>query len=413
MSGTHTSLQEIGTCLLTVAAIVGLLVMSTPWSQAQTLTVLYNFTGGADGGWPFAGLAVDAQGNLYGTTFIGGDTNCNRVQGCGVVFKVTPNGTETVLHTFAGGTDGEFPLSRLALDEQGNMYGTTEAGDFYETGTLFELDPYGQETLLYTFNPQTDGTSPLAGLVRDEEGNLYGTTSLGGYPGGGGTVFQVTPGGAETTLYSFDGSKKSQGPYGPASGLVRDAQGNLYGTTPYGGSRECKPLGRHGCGTVFEVAADGTEKVLHDFTKSQGDGYAPVADLVLDAKGNLFGTTSEGGISPGNKGRGTVFEVLADGTEKVLHAFTGKQDGCYPYAGLVMDSQGNLYGTTSACGIHGAGTVFETTPDGTEKVLYSFNKKHTGSTSRGDLILDGQGNLYGTTELGGLYGFGTVFKLTP
>src|ERR1700690_51531 len=360
MSGTHTSLQEVGTCLLTVAVLVGLFVMSTPLSHAQTLTVLYNFTGGADGGWPFAGLALDAQGNLYGTTLIGGASNCNPGQGCGVVFKVSPNGTETVLHTFAGGTtDGEFPFSRLVLDEQGNMFGTAEGGGLYGQGTVFELGPSGEETLLYSFNPQTDGILPLAGLTRDEQGNLFGTTSMGGYEGGDGTVFKVTPEGTETTLYSFADSRKSPGSYDPVAGLVRDAQGNLYGTTVYGGSRECKPLGRRGCGTLFEISADGTEKVLHDFTKSQGDGYAPVADLVLDANGNLFGTTPKGGIFPGNKGRGTVFEVLPDGTEKVLHAFTGKQDCCYPSAGLVMDSQGNIYGTTSACGAHGAGTVFE------------------------------------------------------
>ncbi len=382
-------------------------VFATGSAQAQAYTerVLYSFQGGAGGAFPFAGLVRDAQGNLYGTTYGGGDPTC--ISGCGIVFKVDTTGKETVLHTFSS-PDGQHPYAGLVQDAQGILYGTTGYGGASGSGTVFKVDTTGEETVLYSFTDRADGGFPVADLVLDAQGNLYGTTGYGGASGWG-TVFKVDTTGKETVLYSFtigaDGSS-------PDAGLVRDAQGNLYGTTPTGGDLACL----YGCGTVFKVDTTGKETVLYSFTGKQalGDGANPSADLVPDAQGNLYGTTS----SRGAYLYGTVFKVDTTGKETVLYSFIGTEgDGANPVARLVQDTQGNLYGTTYGGGAHQHGTVFKLDTTGKETVLYSFTGGADGGSPESGLVLDAQGNLYGTTSGGGdlacdaPYGCGTVFEL--
>ncbi|MGH9644766.1 MAG: choice-of-anchor tandem repeat GloVer-containing protein, partial [Terriglobales bacterium] len=239
----------------------------------------------------------DSSGNLYGTTQYRG------AYGGGLVFKLTPSGTESVLYNFCaqpGCADGSTPRAGLALDSQGNLYGTTYKGGVHGDGTVFKLTQSGTETVLYSFCSQsgcTDGSNPLATPVLDASGNVYGTTLKGGAHGQG-TVFEVSQSGAETVLHSFCSLSGCKDGSNPEAGVVRDASGNLYGTTYYGGLKK-------GRGAVFEVTASGTETVLHSFTANGTDGYNPAAPLILDNKGNLYGTTLKGGAHRG----GTVFEV--------------------------------------------------------------------------------------------------------
>src|SRR5271157_3461030 len=365
------------TAALALAIMLVAAVLATGSAQAQTYTesVLYSFQGGTDGAGPYAGLVLDAQGNVYGTTYYGGDLACS-AYGCGTVFTVDTTGKETVLYSFTRvGGDGAGPYAGLVLDAQGNLYGTTYAGgnpactlEGPGCGTVFKVDTTGKETVLHSFTGTGgDGANPYAGLVRDAQGNLYGTTYVGG--AGYGTVFKLDTTGKETVLYSFTGYDGS----GPEAGLVLDAQGNLYGTTKYGGNLAC--YAPYGCGTVFKLDTTGKETVLYSFTGTgTGDGEAPEAGLVLDTKGNLYGTTPYGGTNGGASNGGTVFKVDTTGKETVLYSFagTGAGDGQNPEAGLVLDAQGNLYGTTYFGGANAGGTVFKVDTTGKETVLHSF-----------------------------------------
>ncbi|HXR17210.1 MAG TPA: choice-of-anchor tandem repeat GloVer-containing protein [Terriglobales bacterium] len=349
-----------------------------------TEKVLHSFNkNGQDGYSPFAGLIFDAAGNLYGTTVVGGtSSNCNsgNLAGCGTVFQLTPgtngNWTETVLLSFDK-TDGEGP-SALTLGTDGNLYGTTSAGGENDGGTVFQLVPGAggawTDTVLYNFcggNCQ-NARDPVAGVIFDVAGNLYGTTSMGGHKPccDAGTVFELTPGTGgwtETLLYSFelDDFKNGDEPY---AGLMFDASGNLYGTTRQGGAYR-KPCGGAGCGTVFQLVpgAGGKwkQRELHSFGKGT-DGMLPDASLTFDAAGNLWGTTSSGGAYQKSCGCGTVFKLThgtgGTWTEKVLHSFGKGADGSDPLASVIFDAAGNLYGTTSEGGAHNSGTVFEITP---------------------------------------------------
>ncbi len=388
----------------------------------QQETVLHSFGNGTDGQNPYAGgLIFNAAGYLYGTTQLGG------IHGLGTVFELSPNGsggyTETVLHSFGNGTDGQYPYASLIFDGAGNLYGTTWVGGIHGYGTVFELSPREgggyTETVLHSFgNPATqDGQNPYTGLIFDAAGNLYGTTYYGGIHGGG-TVFELSPreggGWTETVLHSFGNGTDGQN---PVANLIFDGAGNLYGTTWVGGI--------HGYGTVFELSPrEGggyTETVLHSFGNGT-DGSKPVAGMIFDGAGNLYGTTSYGGIHDTcPEGTcGTVFELSprqgGGWTETVLHSFGNGTDGQNPYTGgLIFDAAGNLYGTTYGGGIYGEGTVFEMTPrEGggyTETVLHSFGNGTDGQSPEAGLIFDGAGNLYGTTLVGGIHGDGTVFEI--
>lgn len=376
--------------------------------QAPAFHVLYAFTGGSDGGSPASRLVQDAPGNLYGTTPRGG-MGCGPVfKECGIVFKLDPSGKETVLYTFNGGADGGMPAGGLIQDASGNFYGTTSEGGDSGNGTVFRLDMIGNKTVLYSFIGGNDGARPSGALVRDEAGNLYGITILGGeetscggsVPGCG-TVFKLDPTGKETVLHSFTGGADGAFPY---ADLALDAAGSLYGTTANGGSGSVGA----GNGVVFKIDATGNESVLYTF-KGGSDGAQPFGDLYRDKAGNLYGTTYVGGV-----GNGVVFKLDTAGNETVLHAFTGGADGALPSAGLTGDNSGNLYGTTSEGGNRdgcGCGTVYKLDPTGKETVLYRFTGKNDGSLPAADLFLDGAGNLYGATQLGGSSGKGVVFEL--
>jgi uncharacterized repeat protein (TIGR03803 family) len=278
---------------------------------------LHSFSGNSgDGEYPEAGLVLDGAGNVYGTTLYAGLAGCGNGEGCGMVFKLSKTGEETVLHTFTGGTDGGWPLARLVRDKAGNLYGTASGGgdpscyDGYGCGTVFRLDLAGTFTVLYTFTGTGgDGSGPEAGLILDEAGNLYGTTQVGGSAGFG-TVFKVDPAGKETVLYSFLGAP-DDGANPSFANLSRDSAGNLYGVTP-GGGTACNQ-DQYGCGIVFSLDPAGKEAVLHYFTGTAGDGAVPDGGLVRDGAGNLYGTTEEGGdtsCSQGAYGCGVVFKLM-------------------------------------------------------------------------------------------------------
>jgi len=316
--------------------------------------------------------------------------------------------TLTKLYRFQGGTDGANPKAGLVRDAAGNLYGATESGGGTSNyGTVFKIDSTGNETVLYRFAGDSGGENPVGGLIRDAAGNLYGTTLYGGdlhcNSFGCGTVFRLDPAGNETVLHQFAGPGGSDDGAYPYAGLIRDTAGNLYGTTQGGG-------GQMNRGTVFKVDTTGTETVLHRFTGIP-DGQNPTAGLILDSAGNLYGTTEFGGSISGG-GYGTVFKIDPTGVETVLYRFQGIPDGAYPYAGLIRDSVGNLYGATlyggGGSGL-GSGTVFKLDPQGVESVLHHFSGGSDGEAPIG-LVQDASGNLYGTTLRGGP-GYGVIFEI--
>jgi uncharacterized repeat protein (TIGR03803 family) len=345
----------------------GTVFKMTPSGNGRwTESVLYPFKkDGTDGADPVGGLTFDGAGNLYGTTAEGGMDNV------GTVFGLTPNGdgswTETVLHSFKGdGMDGYSPLATLVLDSAGNLYGTTVFGGAHGAGAVFEVtrnaDGSWTENVLHSFT-YTDGAYPFAVVIFDANGNLYSTTQQGGAYGDG-TVFKLTPNGGagwtETVLHSFDLADGA----GPDAGLVFDSAGNLYGTTEGGGNlNQCVNYGG-GCGVVFQLRphADGSwkEKVLHKFTQN-GTARLPIAGVIFDAAGNLYGTTYYGGS---DNDYGTLFKLTPAikglWKETVLHSFRNRP-GAHPSSGLTSDGQA-LYGTTTGDGATTFGSVFEIVP---------------------------------------------------
>jgi len=334
-----------------VLFVVGVLLAP---ASAQTETVLHSFcakTQCLDGALPVAGLVFDKKGNLYGTTWEGGANGAP--YGAGVVFKLTPESKEKVLYSFCtkdNCADGEEATSGLVFDKQGNLYGTTVGGgaygSLYSGGVVFKLTPKRKETVLYSFCAETncaDGSTPT-GVVFDQNKNLYGTTVYGGAYGGtdsGGVIFKLTPKGKQTVLYSFCAQTNcADGEY-PVAAPTFDRQGNLYGTTGLGGV--------YGAGVVFKLTPEGAETTLYNFCAQTNcaDGSGPEAGLVVDRNGNLYGTTGEGGAYAG----GVVFKLTPDGTETVLYSFCAQTkcaDGDLPEGALVLDRKGNLYGTTNS-----------------------------------------------------------------
>lgn len=388
-------------------ALVSLLALHAP-AQAQAFTdkVIYSFNGGAGGNEPlFSGVARDSKGNFYGTTYAGGAFNY------GTVFKVDASGNETVLHSFGQhsfgpGNDGRTPYAGVVIDPTGRLFGTTYEGGIKNTqclkgcGIVFEIDSNGEEKVLYRFTGGTDGGLPFGGVIRDSQGNLYGTTEIGGASGAG-IIFKVVPSGTEKVLYSFAGQPDAQ--Y-PEAGLIRDEAGNFYGTTSAGGV--------YGLGTVFELDTSGRETVLYSFAGGfNSDGQGPDTALLRAPSGDLYGTTFQGGY-----GIGTVFKVDASGNETILHAFGSTQnDGAYPESSLSFDSQGNVYGTTIQGGTFGlpGGVLFQITAEGAYSVVHNFGGKADGSAPAGPLLPASDGSFFGTTSSGGAAGPGTVYQLIP
>jgi uncharacterized repeat protein (TIGR03803 family) len=367
-------------------------------SSAQTFTVLHVFTG-AEGFGPEAGLVQDGSGNLYGTTEAGG------ADWGGVVFEVDASGIETVLHSFTGysGTgDGATPDDTLVRDNAGNLYGTTSYGGlnrcYGSCGVVFKIDSAGTETILHSFaGGPTDGCNPWGGLIRDDAGNLYGTTSFCGSSGWG-TVWKLDKNGKETILHNFQGT---DGGYPNSGNLLMDKEGNLYGVTQRGG-------GSANEGVVYKLTKRGRLTVLHRFTgHGTPDGCFPIGTLAIDAQGSLYGATG----ACGGYGYGIVWKLDKNRRETILHTFLwSASDGAYPFGGVVLDSQGNLYGTTGRGGPgDGGGIVYKLSRDGTMTLLHTFSFTD-GYYPHGELVRDANGGLYGTCALGGDNG-GTVWSL--
>lgn len=406
-------------------------------------TTLYSFTGGSDGAGAVGGVIRDSSGNLYGVTQFGGaanqgtvyklDTANNHTVLCnfpsppdgggplngvigfanylygathyggtpdqGTVFKVDAAGRETVLHQFTGGNDGSGPLGDLIADPDGNVYGATVGGGASFNGTIYKVASSGNESVVFDFPgfyPWTGGFLPFDGPIRDEAGNLYGTTYLGGGQFGCcGVVYKLDPSGNETVLYTFTGG--ADGGY-PQSGVTRDFQGYLYGATSSGGSA--------GFGVVYRVGLVNHEKVLYNF-QGGSDGAYPYARVVLDPDGNIYGTAGGGQFNAG-----VVFKLDPSGNEVLLHTFTGGSDGATPNR-LYRQADGTLFGTTIfGGGSANAGVVFKLVgPEFT--VLYTFQNGNDGGQPNGGVIRDTSGNFYGTASLGGTGHGGVVFKLTP
>jgi uncharacterized repeat protein (TIGR03803 family) len=374
------------------------------------------------------GVIGDPAGNLYVATDYGGsDESC--IRGCGNILKVSPSGQATELYAFTHGSPknkyGPIPTG-LTRDAKGIFYGTTGGGGRYGLGSVFKLTPSGDEGTLHSFGSGTDGAGPSRGPTIDSAGNLYGTTQFGGgsancLGGGCGAIYKVTPSGSETVLYSFTAG--ADGAF-PMATPALDAAGDLYGTAEEGGDFSCPLFPRDGCGTVWKLDTSGNFTVLYSFTGGT-DGAAPIAGLILDSSGNLYGTAGYGGdlTCGAPDGCGVVFMIDSSGNFTVLHTFTGgSNDGQEPQATLLRDSAANLYGTTltggdQSCadsnGEPGCGVVFKLDSSDNETLLHTFIGGTTDGAlpAGGALISDGKGNLYGTTLYGGVATGGVIFEV--
>jgi uncharacterized repeat protein (TIGR03803 family) len=417
-------MKQLMLLLACCMVVFGFLATTIPALAATKEKVLYSFkNNGKPEAGPEAGVIFDAAGNLYGTTYGGG------VYGLGKVFELTPKAGgdwgEKILHSFSG-QDGADPSAGLIFDEEGNLYGTTTYGGSAGYGTVFELSPNSDgtwtESVLYSFTGGQYGAAwPSAGVILDTAGRLYGTTTYGGAYGWG-TAFELVPNPDGTwtgnDIYDFCALTRCGDGELPMAGLILDSAGNLYGTTVGGGPRNL--------GAVFELTPNAgggwSETVIDDF----GSGHAgsePKATLIVDSTGNLYSTTYYGGLH----NHGTAFELTPNGNggwvEKVLHAFRNNgKDGMNPSDALILGASGKLYGTTrdGRTDDHHFGTVFELTPKKngrwTERLLYVFCSGPgcpDGAEPSASVILDATGNLYGTTYAGGAHRSGTVFEIIP
>jgi uncharacterized repeat protein (TIGR03803 family) len=333
----------------------------SPVGNGWVHTVLYNFTGGVDGGEPYKGVTLDGAGNLYGTAVTGGSGSCEG--GCGVTYQLTKSGdtwTQRVIHAFTGGADGSGPGARVAVDKRGNLYGMTPTGGANGLGVIYLLRPKASAgwsfRVIHTFTGGSDGSSGSAGKMVFRGGRVFGAATAGGNHSAG-AIFQLTP--TQTgewdfkTLYSFQGAPDGVFPYGA---VLFDSAGNIYGTTYYGGT--------NGIGAVYKLipttSGEWNETVLYSF-QNGNDGNSSISNLVFDAAGNLYGTTSEGGL-----GSGTIFQLTpgpnGTWTESIPHSFQGTPDGAFPYAGMVGDGLGNFFGATVHGGDDGDGTIYRFTP---------------------------------------------------
>jgi uncharacterized repeat protein (TIGR03803 family) len=399
-------------------SLLAAMVFAVPSSNARTFRILHEFSGAADGATPYAGLTIDSAGNLYGTTEFGGNVDCK----CGTLFKITPAGKFWVLHRFHGADDAKNPNSPPILDSLGNIYGTTFEGGTSREGAVYKISA-GTETVLLSFgaNMGSAGFVPV-GVTLDPEGNLYGTTVLGGDPScqfgssGCGVIFKLNPSGEETVLHEFTNTPDGGEPF---NGVIRDSEGNLYGTTRIGGNTTtCQSFGT-GCGVVYKLDVNGNFQVLKAFNGA--DGKFPSGRLVMGKHGNLYGTTLNGGSA----GFGVVFQLVenSDGSwkYKVLHEFD-KNPAAGPTGTLLLDQFGTLWGTTGGV-VDGASVISTPTvfkmlhhTNGTWefKVVHQFIGE-PALIPTGDLAVDTAGRIYGSTaSCSAAAGCqGTVFRIVP
>lgn len=386
-----------------------LLIVGSSLAPGQTFTVLHNFTGGADGANPYSPVTIDGRGDLYGTTFYGGSG--------GVVYKMTQTHgawTFASLYQFGAHNDPAFPYAGVVIGPDGTLYGTGSAGGTHGAGAVFKLQPPPHftpnllapwtETVLYSFQGGNDGLTPYAEVTFDPAGNIYGTTYNGGIARQG-TVYELSRSGdawTERVLYNFAGSNGAD----PIGGVLIDHAGNLYGTTQEGGVNQ-------DFGAVWELTymapVGWTESFLHSF--DQNGLASPTASMIFGPSGNIYGTAADGA--------GGIFELTPSGSTWIYRPLYGSGGGieeCGDRGSLVMDAAGNLYGTTTCDGDHGDGSIFKLSYiDGswTSTTLYSFTGGSDGLWPEAGPALDADGNLYGTTTQGGAYGNGVVWELTP
>jgi uncharacterized repeat protein (TIGR03803 family) len=420
-----------GTMLLLGMAVL-VSICASHAAEAQTFTVLHSFTGGSDGGYPYTGLTLDRSGNLFGTAAYGAyqEGDCQPVSGCGTVFELAHQGTGFIFHLlyqfhgFSPTGDGMTPIGRVIFGPDGALYGTTYGGgsniqnctgfELSGCGTVFRLAPpptpcrsvtcTWDETKLFNFAAIPYGLGPSGEIAFDSAGNLYGTTQAGGPGANAGTVYELTPAQGSWTFTLLHAFERDSG--GPVHGVQLDPLGNVYGTTAMGGNG--------GVGTAFQLVPSGSDWTLNTLYQFQNDsgGFAPTG-LIVGPGGNLYGSTTNGSPNP------VVFEFSPSNgsfTYSTLYTF-GTEHCCGPYGNLVMDSAGNLYGAAagdSAAGIYG--NVFKLTASGdgwTYTDLYDFTNGDDGAYPEGGVVLDANGNLYGTAESGGAHGAGTVWEITP
>ena len=397
------SKRGISILFASVAVIFFFLAGVSQQAESQTYQVIHNFTGiGSDGATPYAGPTLDGMGNLYGTTYLGGST------GNGSVYRLSPHGSSwkyTPVYSFQGVPDGSGPaFGSLVIGDNRALFGTTEGGGYF--GTAFGVcNCKPREQVLHSFGTGTDGAQPIGGLVLDSAGNFYGTTSLDGAYGNG-TVFEGKRSGltwTESTIYSFTGGDDGAS---PPAGVTLDAHGNLFGTSSFGGA--------NGVGVVYELSRSGSswmQTVLYTF-QGGSDGQNPVGGVILDKAGNLYGTTFDGG----DNGGGTIYELSPSGggwTFTTLYSFTGGYGG--PYNKLAFDANGNLYGATNGEGAYGFGSVFKLTRGNsgwTLTDLYDFPGGNDGASPYGSVVVDSNGNVFGTASVGGSSNQGLVFEIT-
>jgi uncharacterized repeat protein (TIGR03803 family) len=386
------------------------LLAAVEMASGQTYTEVYAFTGGSDGSDPETGVVADAAGNLYGTTSYGGPA------GYGTVYELPVTGGEKTIHDFSSNWDGAYPKSGVIVDNAGNLYGTAQQGgntgcQDFGCGVVFRINPTHADKALHIFLDGRDGGFPIAGLTRDQAGDLYGTTQSGGI--GYGVIFRMDASGHESVLDSFSGPDGNA----PDTKLVRDNAGNMYGATYYGG-KSCNGVG---CGVVFRLNRTGKLTVLYKFSGGTDGGIPTFGTLTLDGAGNIYGTTNYGGdlschvgVWPGC---GVVYKLDPAGNQTVLYSFHHGSDGAIPSSGVLLDRKGNLYGATLEGGDFsgncksdiGCGVIFRLSPTGEETVLHTF-QYDDGAYPGGDLLVR-QGFLYGTAGQGGSTGLGVVFKL--
>ena len=372
-----------------LALVYALVAIAITSAKAQTATevVLHNFAR-EEGANVYAGVIRDSAGNLYGTAYNGGPAYA------GAVYKLDPAGNYTVLYSFTGGADGKWPSAGVIRDPAGNLYGTTQQGGAASAGVVYKIDTAGRETVLYNFTDNADGGHPYAGVIRDAAGNLYGTTESGGTQNYAGVVYKLDPAGHETVLHTFMGDDYGGNPY---AGVVRDSAGNLYGTTLQGGTV--------GMGVVYKLDTTGHETVLHTFTGQAGGGSP--SGVILDPAGNLYGTATLGGAYR----QGLVFKLDTAGSYSVLYSFTGTAEYGSGPSGVILDPAGNLYGTTKSDGPANGGAVYKLDTAGNYTVLYGFPELADGRGPEAGVILDPAGNFYGTAVYGGPTKGGVVYKL--
>ena len=384
-----------------VSTLYFVLAFST-FGFSQTLKVLHTFKL-TDGEFPYSGLVHGSDGYLYGTTFAGGTV------GCGTAFKISTSGKFKSIYSFGGGNDGCNPQASAIRDASGNLYGTTEFGGTSNAGTVFKIDSSGRESVLYSFQGGSDGASPITDLVRDNSGNLYGTTASGGdytvCVQGCGIAFKIDARDKETNLHTFTGGLDGS----PSGGLVMDSAGNLYGPGFIGGL--------YGYGNIFEIDSEGNLTALLDFGPGlNANGDNPQNDLAFGPGEVLYGTTYEGGDLNTciGFGCGVVFSY-SQGVETVIHSFgDSPSDVSLPSGPIARDAAGNLYGAAGSGGPYDAGAVYKVDPSGNETLFYSFRNGADGGFPSGRLYVTGTGTVYGTaTGARHFRGYGVVFRITP